>query len=62
MGSIKGAVIDHGNPSVMHGNKATTSIGCKDDDEVLKTLLEVVPSHHFVFARFMALANILGCE
>ncbi|KAK0217668.1 ribonuclease H [Armillaria nabsnona] len=60
MGSIKGAVIDHGNPSVMHGNKATTSIGCKDDDEVLKALLEVVPSHHFVFARFMALANILG--
>ncbi|KAG7452034.1 ribonuclease H-like protein [Guyanagaster necrorhizus] len=60
MGSIKGAVIDHGNPSVMHGNKATTSIGCKDDDEVLKGLLEVIPSHHFVFARFMALANILG--
>ncbi|KAK0466230.1 ribonuclease H [Desarmillaria tabescens] len=60
IGSIKGAVIDHGNPSVMHGNKATTSIGCKDDDEVLKALLEVVPSHHFVFARFMALANILG--
>ncbi|KAK0433575.1 ribonuclease H-like domain-containing protein [Armillaria borealis] len=51
MGSIKGAVIDHGNPSVMHGNKATT---------MLKALLEVVPSHHFVFARFMALANILG--
>ncbi|KAK0209032.1 ribonuclease H [Desarmillaria ectypa] len=60
VGSTKGAVIDHGNPSVMHGNKATTSIGCKDDDEVLKALLEVVPSHNFVFARFMALANILG--
>lgn len=57
---IRGAVVDHGNPSVMHGGKATTSIGCKDDQEVLEGVLEALPSHHFVFGRFMALANLLG--
>ncbi|KAJ6616690.1 hypothetical protein B0H10DRAFT_2219348 [Mycena sp. CBHHK59/15] len=56
----KSAVVDLGNPAVMHGSKATTAIGCKDDDEVLKGLLEVVPSHDFVFGRFMALAETLG--
>ncbi|KAJ6493808.1 ribonuclease H [Mycena vulgaris] len=56
----RAAVVDIGNPAVMHGSKATTAIGCKDDEEVLKGLLEAVPSHHFVFGRFMALANILG--
>lgn len=61
-GSIKTAVIDHGNPGVMHGSKASTCIACKDDDEVLKGLLDVLPSHHFAFGRFMALANLLGCE
>ncbi|KAJ7587008.1 ribonuclease H [Mycena floridula] len=59
-GSIKCAVVDHGNPTVMHGNKATTSIGCHSDDEILSTLLNVVPSHHFIFGRFMALANLHG--
>lgn len=57
----RAAVVDIGNPAVMHGSKATTAIGCKDDEEVLKGVLEAVPSHHFVFGRFMALANILGC-
>ncbi|KAJ7282559.1 ribonuclease H [Mycena rebaudengoi] len=56
----KSAVVDLGNPAVMHGSKATTAIGCKDDGEVLQGLLEVVPSHNFVFGRFMALADILG--
>ncbi|KAJ7213036.1 ribonuclease H [Mycena pura] len=54
------AVVDIGNPAVMHGSKATTSVGCKNDDEVLKGLLEAVPSHEFVFGRFMALPTILG--
>lgn len=60
-GTIKSAVVDHGNPSVMHGNKANTAIGCTSDDEVLKNLLDVVPSHQFVFGRFMALADTMGC-
>lgn len=61
-GSIKCAVVDHGNPSVMHGNKATTSIGCGDDEEVCQKLIEVLPSHHFVFGRFVGLADGLGCK
>ncbi|KAJ7782527.1 ribonuclease H [Mycena maculata] len=56
----RAAVVDIGNPAVMHGSKATTAIGCADDEEVLKGLLDAVPSHHFVFGRFMALANLLG--
>lgn len=61
-GGIKAAVVDHGNPAVMHGNKASTAVGCTSDEEVLKGLLDVVPSHHFAFGRFMALADLLGCE
>ncbi|KAG5642482.1 hypothetical protein DXG03_002732 [Asterophora parasitica] len=60
VGSIKSAVVDHGNPSVMHGNKANTAVGCKDDGEVLRGLLEVIPSHQFAFGRFMALADANG--
>ncbi|KAF7304934.1 Ribonuclease H [Mycena kentingensis (nom. inval.)] len=56
----KTAVVDTGNPGVMHGSKATTAIGCKDDEEVLKGMLESVPSHDFVFGRFMGLASLLG--
>lgn len=61
-GSIRTAVVDHGNPSVMHGSKANTAIGCMNDEEVLKGLLDTVPAHHFVFGRFMELANVLGCR
>ncbi|KAJ7049934.1 ribonuclease H [Mycena amicta] len=56
----RSAVVDTGNPSVMHGSKATTAVGCKDDEEVLKGMLEAVPAHDFVFGRFMALASLLG--
>ncbi|KAG6896567.1 hypothetical protein C0992_007419 [Termitomyces sp. T32_za158] len=59
VGSIRSAVVDHGNPSVMHGHKATTALGCTSDAEVLKGLLEVIPSHDFVFGRFMALADVM---
>ncbi|KAG6829486.1 hypothetical protein H0H92_004368 [Tricholoma furcatifolium] len=60
VGSIRSAVVDHGNPSVMHGNKAHTSLGCSSDAEVIKGLLEAVPSHDFVFGRFMALADAMA--
>jgi RNA exonuclease 1 len=60
-GDVKSAVVDHGNPGMMHGGKATTSVGCQNDEEVLNGLLEVIPSHQFVFGRFMNLADTLGC-
>lgn len=59
---IRTAVVDHGNPGVMHGNKASTSIGCKDDDEVVKNAVELVGSHDFVFVRLMGLAGVRGCK
>ena len=61
-GSIKTCVVDHGNPNVMHGSKANTAIGCKTDADVLEGLLGAIASHHFVFGRFMALADVLGCK
>ncbi|KAF9483129.1 hypothetical protein BDN70DRAFT_929460 [Pholiota conissans] len=60
-GGVKSAVVDHGSPAVMHGAKATTAIGCKTDEEFLEGVLNVLPSHHFVFGRFMSLAHSLGC-
>ena len=61
-GSIRSAVVDHGNPAVMHGSKATTTVPCQNDDEVLDGLLQAIPGHDFTFGRLMELANILGCE
>ncbi|KAG6332748.1 hypothetical protein ID866_6338 [Astraeus odoratus] len=59
-GSVRSAVVDHGNPTVMHGSKANTALGCTNDDEVLEALLETVAAHEFTFGRFMGLADILG--
>ncbi|KAJ7803799.1 ribonuclease H [Mycena olivaceomarginata] len=39
---IGAAVVDIGNPAVMHGSKATTAVGCKNDEDVLQGLLEAV--------------------
>lgn len=59
---VKTAVVDHGNPSSMHGAKATTALACVDDDEVLDKIKNTINSHHFVYGRFLGLANTLGCE
>jgi RNA exonuclease 1 len=61
VGSIRSAVVDQGNPAAMHGSKANTAVGCSSDEEVVKQLLEVLPSHDFTFARLMSLANLQGC-
>ncbi|KIM78839.1 hypothetical protein PILCRDRAFT_823946 [Piloderma croceum F 1598] len=59
-GSIRSAVVDHGNPAVMHGAKANTSVPCTNDAEVLEGLLQVIPAHEFSFGRFTALADAMG--
>jgi RNA exonuclease 1 len=46
----------------MHGAKATTTVPCKSDEEVLEGLLQAIPTHQFVFGRFIALADAFGCE
>jgi len=59
-GSIRAAVVDHGNPGVMHGAKATTVIGCTSDREVLEGLVQAVPVHEFLFGRFTGIADTMG--
>jgi hypothetical protein len=61
-GTIRSAVVDHGNPAVMHGAKATTAVPCKNDGEILDGLMQVVPSHDFTFGRFMGLADAMECK
>jgi RNA exonuclease 1 len=61
-GSIRSAVVDHGNPAVMHGAKANTVIACTNDGEVLEGLMQVIPGHEFTFGRFTAVADGLGCN
>jgi RNA exonuclease 1 len=60
--STRSAVVDHENPGVMHGAKASTSVACKNDEEVAQGLLDVIQSHDFTFGRFKALADIQGCK
>ncbi|EPS94830.1 hypothetical protein FOMPIDRAFT_58761 [Fomitopsis schrenkii] len=59
-GGVTTAIVDHGNPAAWHGNKATSTITCNSDDEVLEGLLGAIPSHQFAFARFTALAKARG--
>lgn len=61
-GAISSVVVDHGNPASWHGSKATTTVACQSDDEVLDGLLNAMPSHSFSFGRFTALADALGCK
>lgn len=61
-GTVSSIVVDHGNPASWHGSKATTTMPCKTDEEVLQGLLGAIPSHTFAFGRFTALADTLGCE
>ncbi|OBZ74580.1 hypothetical protein A0H81_05096 [Grifola frondosa] len=58
--TVTSAVVDHGNPAAWHGSKATTTIACKSDAEVLEGLLSAMHTHSFVFGRFTALADALG--
>ncbi|PIL26374.1 hypothetical protein GSI_12130 [Ganoderma sinense ZZ0214-1] len=58
--TITTAVVDHGNPSAWHGQKATTCVACASDADVLAGLLASLDSHHFLFGRFTALADVRG--
>ena len=60
-GTVRSAVVDHGNPGVMHGAKATTAVGCGSDREVLEGLLQAIPAHEFLFGRLTGIADAMGC-
>ncbi|KAH9856073.1 hypothetical protein C2E23DRAFT_809916 [Lenzites betulinus] len=59
-GTVRSAVVDHGNPSAWHGQKATSCIACQTDDEVVDGLINAVGSHQFLFGRLTALADARG--
>lgn len=59
---VRTAVVDYGNPGVMHGAKATTVIGCGSDRDMLEGLMQAIPAHEFIFGRFTGIADALGCE
>ncbi|KAL1938459.1 hypothetical protein VTO73DRAFT_11699 [Trametes versicolor] len=59
-GTVKSAVVDHGSPAAWHGQKATTCVACKSDDDVLNGLVDSIESHQFLFGRFTALADARG--
>src|SRR5215472_8564825 len=61
-GTIRCAVVDHGNPAFMHGAKAATTVACKNDQEIIDGMLQAIPSHYLVFGRFNSLADALGCK
>ncbi|GAA5954462.1 hypothetical protein JCM8115_004597 [Rhodotorula mucilaginosa] len=54
------AVVDHGTPGQWHGAKATTTVACKNDDEILQGLLDSVESHDLTIGRFMELSHTLA--
>ena len=60
-GVVTSAVVDHGHPATWHGSKATTTVACQTDEEVLQGLLDVINSHTFAFGRFTDVADRLGC-
>lgn len=59
-GSVRSVVVDHGNPGVMHGSKASSNVPCTSDEEVLEGLLQAIPAHEFAFGRFTGVADALG--
>jgi RNA exonuclease 1 len=60
-GSPRSAVVDHGTPASWHGSRATATVACKTDKEVLDGLLDVIPANNFIFGRFTELADASGC-
>ncbi|KAI0270407.1 ribonuclease H-like protein [Gloeopeniophorella convolvens] len=56
----RAAVVDHGNPAAWHGAGGATAISCLNDAEVLSGVLDTLPTHSLVFARFTELADALG--
>lgn len=50
-----GAVIDYGQPGQFHGSKAKTSIGCKNDDEIIDGCIKTIQNHDLVYGRLTEL-------
>lgn len=60
-GGVKTAVVDHGTPANWHGAKATASVACKTDEDVVSGVIEMLPNNHFIFGRLLELSDACGC-
>ncbi|KAL7424365.1 hypothetical protein Q5752_000047 [Cryptotrichosporon argae] len=54
------ALVDYGNPSGWYGAKATATVACSTDDEVVEGVLAEAESKDLVVGRFMELGNVQG--
>jgi RNA exonuclease 1 len=57
---IRTAVVDYGTPHTWLGSKATTTVACTSDEDVVKGVEEALGTHDFVFGRMMELSEALG--
>ncbi|KZS92153.1 hypothetical protein SISNIDRAFT_467013 [Sistotremastrum niveocremeum HHB9708] len=57
---VKSAVVDHGNPSGWYGAKASTCVACKNDEDVVRGVEDMIGGHRFVWGRMVELADALG--
>ncbi|KIM31905.1 hypothetical protein M408DRAFT_327301 [Serendipita vermifera MAFF 305830] len=58
--NMRTAVVDYGNPSTWLGSKATSTVACTSDDDVVKGVQDLIGSHQFVFGRMLELSERLG--
>jgi len=59
-GGVKTAVVDHGTPASWHGAKASATVACKTDEDIMNGVLEMIPNNHFIFGRFLELSDACG--
>jgi RNA exonuclease 1 len=58
--TMRTAVVDYGNPSTWLGSKATSTVACSSDQDVVQGVRDLIDNHHFVFGRMMELSEALG--
>lgn len=58
---VKTAVVDYGKPSTWLGSKATSTVACGSDEDVVNGIKQMVDGHQFVFGRMLELSEGLGC-
>ncbi|PVF98588.1 hypothetical protein CPB86DRAFT_774753 [Serendipita vermifera] len=57
---MRTAVVDYGNPSTWLGSRATSTVACSSDKDVVQGVRDLIENHHFVFGRMMELSEALG--
>lgn len=57
---VRTAVVDYGTPSTWLGSKATSTVACTNDDDVVNGIEDLIGTHQFIFGRMMELSEALG--